>query len=808
MKRLFPSISGPSPQVRATSFKHMDALMASIMLLVGLMATSVGELILSTIARIYHIIHGQVLVEPSAAITMLKKAQHWYLGIIRGSNPNGSQEFDHPENFFDPREAGDTRGSTLTALRTYIRAESPRTLLFFDRIVYAFLSIHRLIVLPPVNDFKTITDGTSWTEKTPGSLGVEDITAALSALGISPDAFKKVYREKCKQQWHILMHTAGPNGKASWTAYSDAVALLNNVPLLKQLVSFAELSDLKGLLNDMFMTVNLPGVDGGTGGQVYTAKIHTFEEWGGKTRHVAIIDYWTQLLVTPLHDTLFEFLRRIEMDATFDQDAACDVIRGWTETSSKRELYSCDLTAATDRLPRDFQVQVLSILMGDATLAVNWGKMFSERSYLTVDKTFIKYGAGLPMGSKSNWAMLALCHHVIIQSAAIKANVTPYADYRVCGDDSVITKTSVYDHYTALMTVYGLTINITKSVLHNASLHSAAEFCKRVFVNGSEITSYPVKLVVKTAMNGRLAPQLQNELTRRGSMVPNHILYDYFAGLVDRESLEFLLILNAIPANLSGLKLPVSPPGDVGDLSKWYPGIYNVTVADVTQAYLYVLVTEQLKRLDVLLRQTDLIKKAIDRNAIGYATPNYGIKVKLSDGKEQALMEHIGTKIEGLSSSHPILSAAYAENVRISSLLSAIRTGNVDLSAMALSALLDQFRNALIDAWDDKLAAKGQAERSLIARSMDTLSSIISLPIADSAGKPVIRKLDFTVMLAYVSRLWTVSWHLGSNVMINAVKSRVKSVPALASNALNNVLSTFAVNKRFTIRSHSKSPPR
>jgi len=61
-----------------------------------------------------------------------------------------------------------------------------------------------------------------------------------------------------------------------------------------------------------------------------------------------------------LNDYLFNILRKIPQDGTFDQ------LKPLLALKSKRcqSLYSYDLSAATDRLPIDLQVQVLSLLKG------------------------------------------------------------------------------------------------------------------------------------------------------------------------------------------------------------------------------------------------------------------------------------------------------------------------------------------------------------------------------------------------------------------------------------------------------------
>jgi len=59
----------------------------------------------------------------------------------------------------------------------------------------------------------------------------------------------------------------------------------------------------------------------------------------------------------PLHDLINRLLKTIDQDGTFDQTAPISRLTG-------KYRVSYDLSAATDRLPLDLQVQILSFLIG------------------------------------------------------------------------------------------------------------------------------------------------------------------------------------------------------------------------------------------------------------------------------------------------------------------------------------------------------------------------------------------------------------------------------------------------------------
>jgi len=86
------------------------------------------------------------------------------------------------------------------------------------------------------------------------------------------------------------------------------------------------------------------------------------EEAAGKIRVFALVDSISQSVLRPLHDHLFEILRLIPNDGTFDQEASVE------RSKVKAKTYTCafsfDLSSATDRLPRSLTGSILEGLTG------------------------------------------------------------------------------------------------------------------------------------------------------------------------------------------------------------------------------------------------------------------------------------------------------------------------------------------------------------------------------------------------------------------------------------------------------------
>jgi hypothetical protein len=243
-------------------------------------------------------------------------------------------------------------------------------------------------------------------------------------------------------------------------------------------------------------------------GNLLIGKLSPVFEARGKVRIVAIVDYWSQLVLKPLHDSIFRSLKFVKEDGTFDQ------VRPLTELISRAGLSnsriaSFDLSAATDRLPVDLQVQILNLMGVPGDI---W-KELMLRPYVYVRKDedgeeirqTLFYAVGQPMGAYSSWGMLALTHHIIVQIAANRAGFQSwFRDYGIIGDDIIIANDLVANSYKALMNDLGVEINMTKS--HHGNV---AEFAKRWCHTAlGEITPIGAGNILTVVRNVRLMPNI------------------------------------------------------------------------------------------------------------------------------------------------------------------------------------------------------------------------------------------------------------------------------------------------------------
>jgi len=235
------------------------------------------------------------------------------------------------------------------------------------------------------------------------------------------------------------------------------------------------------------------------------------EEAAGKLRIFALVDVWTQSLLKPLHLALFDLLKSIPNDGTFDQDAS--VQRSKEKAEKSQCAYSFDLSSATDRLPIIFQSAILDRIL-PVKVGNSWAGLLVMRDYFLprsakkygiTDKS-VRYTVGQPMGALSSWAMLAITHHYLLQFCSFKKDKTFgwYENYEILGDDLVIFDSDVATEYLELMRKLGLEINLSKSI--SSSSKPVFEFAKRTVVFGSNVSGLSVKqLISATSIGSRIA---------------------------------------------------------------------------------------------------------------------------------------------------------------------------------------------------------------------------------------------------------------------------------------------------------------
>lgn len=138
----------------------------------------------------------------------------------------------------------------------------------------------------------------------------------------------------------------------------DAVALKQDPRLLGHITTLMSLTSTTLLLDFMEILDQVKHEDK----TLCHSKISFIPEGGGKTRVIAIADYFTQEALRPLFKETMDFLSTISEDGTFQQHQAVNKVK--IALAEGKPLFSLDLKSATDRFPLFLQKDTLECIYG------------------------------------------------------------------------------------------------------------------------------------------------------------------------------------------------------------------------------------------------------------------------------------------------------------------------------------------------------------------------------------------------------------------------------------------------------------
>lgn len=285
-----------------------------------------------------------------------------------------------------------------------------------------------------------------------------------------------------------LSTKSGPNGQALWSSVADLSVLPETLKQAIKIIGGSKLASrmdaLEGSLPFLLPYFNKEGK--------YFRKVVPIPDVEGKTREIAILDYWSQTSLRGLHQYLFGCLRKIYQDCTFAQGSFYDKINQFPQEGL---FYSVDLTTATDRFPIELISQVLKGRFTDEYVKA-WHTIMVGFPFATEQgKKFISYSVGNPMGAYSSWNSFAVAHHYVVYYCCRELGINwESAPYVLLGDDIVIKHDKLAKKYMEVMSLLGVEFSLQKSHISP----NMFEFAKRTFHTGVEITPFPIAALWQT----------------------------------------------------------------------------------------------------------------------------------------------------------------------------------------------------------------------------------------------------------------------------------------------------------------------
>jgi len=645
--------------------------------------------------------------------------------------------------------------------------------------------IYAVVIVPKVPNTESIT-AESKAEAT--AIDSIDIDRALSSLGIDKEAWRQEFRNSYKDmKWHTSS-AAGPNGQALWMSHIDAKAVYADKTLLRHLTNYCELLGKEHLMTQLEDSFILPQFFKVTNADPIHSKLHVIFEKGNKARIIAIGDYWTQEALNPLHQSIASILKNLVNDGTFSQDRIIEEVRRLTGIKGMH-LHSLDLTAATDRLPVDLQAKILDNLTGIPNFGNSWRSVVTDRTFELEGLGPIRYKVGQPMGFKSSFPMLGLTHHIIVQESAHRAGLENFKDYVILGDDIVIANDLVAQEYMVLMEQLGLDISVYKSIISDDKfLAPSAEICKRVFLNGKDISPIPTKLLATVIENGDMFYQLQDELAKR-DFIPNKNSWASYVAAFGESTFNQLALLNGLPKEMTGLREPIKDHRLVKFDSMRWDDTRGISQDTLLNYFTFTTVVEQLKRLGTILQNTENVYTTIVKAASVSKTVGIGTSEAQYLPIEDFTQE-ISQDWYSVSAFHPAVEAVKGEVERINLLLNQISSASgSEMMKLLLSQVVDSLKISSYDSIKDDALSESRLQRKLIQATLSNIDKSLS---NKEQNKP--SQLTYSIKLNKINVIWNLKIDIGMDVVISRTTSSIATSQFAAQNRMNQFLSKSSVS--------------
>jgi hypothetical protein len=227
-------------------------------------------------------------------------------------------------------------------------------------------------------------------------------------------------------------------------------------------------------------------------GDLYVGRIGLIQEPGYKLRSVANPGRVFQRVLEPLGNELFSRLKSLPWDCTFSQSKADNALL--SAISQNKEVFSVDLSGATDYFPLDLQMVALKALIPDSVdtdlfQRVSKGRWHLPKGFNTKVLSefgltrFLNWTKGQPLGLYPSFAAFALTHGLLLQGLLGKEWDE---EFFILGDDVVILDRVLYDKYRTMLSRLGCPVSESKTL--NST--QVAEFRSIVYTKDGMIPQF------------------------------------------------------------------------------------------------------------------------------------------------------------------------------------------------------------------------------------------------------------------------------------------------------------------------------
>jgi hypothetical protein len=192
-------------------------------------------------------------------------------------------------------------------------------------------------------------------------------------------------------------------------------------------------------------------------------KVSFLQEPGYKLRYVANPARVFQRMLEPLGDALFELVKTLPWDCTFNQMKGKPRIQ--EVLGSGKPVFSVDLSSATDYFPLELQMELLRFICHDPHGYLDIFQALSRGDWHVKtpkgEETTIRWMQGQPLGLYPSFASFTLAHGMLLLALA---GGSWNESFYVLGDDVVILEESLYAKYLKALEVLGCPTSPEKTI--------------------------------------------------------------------------------------------------------------------------------------------------------------------------------------------------------------------------------------------------------------------------------------------------------------------------------------------------------
>jgi len=362
---------------------------------------------------------------------------------------------------------------------------------------------------------------------------------------------------------NVVLHettSKGPNSDLSldglMSSHLDAAAIIADDKVNHSIVHYLEeikRPDIYSYIQDTAKLVetNSSNPDKALPKKLICSRLAAIPQPGNKTRVVALFDYFSQALLKPLHKYLQKITENLPNSYVFDQDRGRELVKEFTEDPNSSPE-SKDASNWTDRFPMELQTSVLKQLFNE---------QYAKRvRHLLVHRDFkvsgsddkVIYGAGQPMGAYPSFSLAHLTHCLYVYWKFSSNGEDPGKDTAVCGDDVCFRNNSKGTQaYTKGMEHLGVQFSSIKGYSSSASTIRIAEFCRRLYINGNDVSPVSPKVATLVASDFKYAGLLESFMDDSSFM---RLILSYPDKYVSKA-----LMLYSLPRFMTGLKREFKP---------------------------------------------------------------------------------------------------------------------------------------------------------------------------------------------------------------------------------------------------------